>query len=157
MRILQLASPESRRLGVVDGEQLRILRSFHSVHALASASLARSARLARTAEDDLSSEALDYQEIYDGRSSWRILPAVDHPDEPARCLVSGTGLSHIRSASNRQAMHAAGEQITDSMRMYNLGLEGGRPTEGQIGASPEWFYKGTGTTLRAHNETLDVP
>jgi hypothetical protein len=82
---------------------------------------------------------------------------MDHPEEAARCLVSGTGLSHIRSAANRQAMHAAGQQITDSMRMYEWGLQGGRPEPGRPGISPEWFYKGTGLTLRAHNEPLDVP
>ena len=26
-----------------------------------------------------------------------------------------------------------------------------------MGIPPEWFYKGTGTILRAHNEPLDVP
>jgi hypothetical protein len=76
-------------------------------------------------------------------------------------MVSGTGLSHIRSASNRQAMHAAGEQIgeqvTDSMRMYQWGVSGGRPEPGRVGVSPEWFYKGTGSALRGHGEPLEVP
>ncbi|MCX6631145.1 MAG: GguC family protein [Candidatus Solibacter sp.] len=157
MRLIQLAGPAGRRLGVVEGEQLRLLRNHGSVHSLASAALAVSLNLARAAEQDLSGESLDYPDIYSGMSPWRILPAVDHPGEPARCLVSGTGLSHIRSAANRQAMHAAGEQITDSMRMYQWGLEGGRPAPGVAGVSPEWFYKGTGLTLRAHNQSLDVP
>ena len=26
-----------------------------------------------------------------------------------------------------------------------------------MGISPEWFYKGSGTILRAHNEPLEVP
>ncbi len=30
-------------------------------------------------------------------------------------------------------------------------------SEGYIGTPPEWFYKGTGTILRAHGEPLDVP
>jgi hypothetical protein len=157
MRLLQLTGPQGRRLGVVDNEQVRLLRTYHSVHALASAALAASENLIRAAEQDLSSDALDYPEIYAGRSSWRILPSVDHPDEPARCMVSGTGLSHIRSAANRQAMHSAGEHITDSMRMYQWGLEGGRPAPGLPGVSPEWFYKGNGLTLRAHNQALEVP
>jgi hypothetical protein len=46
---------------------------------------------------------------------------------------------------------------TDSMRMYHIGLTGGRPRRGQIGASPEWFYKGIGTILRPPNAPLDVP
>jgi hypothetical protein len=72
-------------------------------------------------------------------------------------MVSGTGLTHIRSAANRQAMHADGAAETDSMRMYRWGVEGGRPAAGQTGAAPEWFYKGTGLALRAHNQPLEVP
>jgi hypothetical protein len=48
-------------------------------------------------------------------------------------------------------------QMTDSMRMYQIGVEGGRPAEGAVGAQPEWFYKGRGRILRAHGEELDVP
>jgi hypothetical protein len=88
-----------------------------------------------------------------------LLPAYDHPEEPARCLVTGTGLTHKASAANRQAMHAGAKPavVTDSMRMYQWGLEGGRPARGKIGVAPEWFYKGNGTILRAHNEPLVVP
>ena len=51
----------------------------------------------------------------------------------------------------------AAENLTDSMKMFRWGIEGGRPAAGQIGTPPEWFYKGTATLLRAHNEPLDVP
>ena len=47
--------------------------------------------------------------------------------------------------------------VTDSMRIYQSGLAGGRPALGQIGVQPEWFYKGCGTILRAHGEALEVP
>jgi hypothetical protein len=43
------------------------------------------------------------------------------------------------------------------MKMYRIGLEGGRPERGKIGAEPEWFYKGTGACLRNPNEPLEVP
>jgi hypothetical protein len=36
-------------------------------------------------------------------------------------------------------------------------MEGGRPSAGHVGTPPEWFYKGTGTTLRGHGEALDIP
>ena len=50
------------------------------------------------------------------------LPAIDHPDEPARCLVSGTGLTHLGSARNRQSMHASTDaDLTDSMKMFRWG------------------------------------
>ena len=114
--------------------------------------LANDATLAETVNRHLASDELDYDEIYAGRAAWRILPPIDHPDEPARCMVSGTGLTHKGSAANRQAMHAADAAPTDSMRMFQWGLEGGRPAPGQVGVSPEWFYKGTGAILRAHGE-----
>jgi hypothetical protein len=155
MRLIQLHGPEGRRVGVVEGDFIRLLGEARSVYSLAQAALAAGISLAQAADDG--SELAGYDEIYAGRSAWRILPAIDHPMEPARCMVSGTGLSHIRSASNRQAMHAAGEQITDSMRMYQWGVEGGRPKPGRVGVSPEWFYKGTGFALRAHGEPLEVP
>src|SRR5204863_8775274 len=66
---------------------------------------------------------------------------------------------HKASAENRQAMHAPDkpEVVTDSLRMYRWGLEGGRPAPGKIGVPPEWFYKGCGLILRAHGEALEVP
>jgi hypothetical protein len=48
-------------------------------------------------------------------------------------------------------------ELTDSMKMFRWGVEGGRPAPGKIGTAPEWFYKGTGTILRAHGEPLLVP
>lgn len=145
VRLIQLQSPRGRRLGVVEDDRIRLLTVPRSVYEYVAA------------RDDRGSEFLDYDPIYAGESEWRILPAIDHPDEPARCMVSGTGLTHIRSAANRQAMHAAGADETDSMRMYRWGVEGGRPAAGETGVAPEWFYKGTGLALRGHNDPLDVP
>jgi hypothetical protein len=86
------------------------------------------------------------------------LTPVDHPGEPARLLVSGTGLTHLGSARDRQAMHTkVTEELSDSMKMFRSGLEGGKPEPGRIGVAPEWFYKGPGTMLRAHGEPLEVP
>lgn len=87
----------------------------------------------------------------------RFLPAIDHPTEPARCLVSGTGLTHRRSVDTRQAMHGAGVGVTDSQRMYELGVAGGRPEPDAVGVAPEWFYKGNGLSLRGHEEPLVRP
>jgi hypothetical protein len=156
MRLVQLSGPDGRRVALVDGERLR-LSAYPSVHALATAALDEDIPLADAVHRSLTDDRLDYTPIYAGESPWRILPAVDHPAEPARSMVSGTGLTHNRSAANRQAMHAAGAQVTDSMRMYEWGVEGGRPAPGIAGVSPEWFYKGTGLTLRGHNDALDIP
>jgi hypothetical protein len=143
MRLVQLSGEQGRRVAAVEDARLRLLAGAETIYALAMEGGAPA----------LSGETLDYDEVYTGRSGWRLLPPIDHP-EPARCLVSGTGLTHIRSAANRQAMHAADEHVTDSMRMYQWGVEGGRPAPG---VAPEWFYKGTGWALRGHNDPLDIP
>ncbi len=41
----------------------------------------------------------------------------------------------------------AAEKPTDSMRMFLMGVEGGKPKPGQTGVQPEWFYKGDGSAL----------
>ena len=66
-------------------------------------------------------------------------------------MVSGTGLTHMGSAEGRDKMHkaAAGGHATDSMKMFLMGLEGGRPAPGAVGVQPEWFYKGDGSILVA--------
>lgn len=144
-------------MGVVEDRSIRLLRETESIYGLANRALAARIALAQAISQSVSDELLDYDPIYEGASNWRILPSIDHPEEPARCLISGTGLTHMKSASNRQAMHAAETEITDSMRMYQWGVEGGKPAPGAAGIAPEWFYKGTGAILRAHNEPLDVP
>ena len=156
MRLIQLKGPQGRRIGMVEDDRIRLIAGPESIHGLATAALADEIPLSAAVTSRLNTDFLNYDAIYQGVSEWQILTPIDHP-EPSRCLVSGTGLSHIRSAHNRQAMHAADEHPTDSMRMYQWGLEGGRPAPGEVGVSPEWFYKGTGTSLRAHNQPLEVP
>lgn len=55
-------------------------------------------------------------------------------------------------------MHAPAEQeLTDSMKMFRWGLEGGHPEPGKIGISPEWFYKGNGLIVRHPGQPLEMP
>src|SRR5512140_3056455 len=158
MRVVQIQNGATRRVGVVEEPRLRLLRGFTSVYGLAQAALAEATKLAAIVQRHATEETLDYDPIYEGRAEWRLLPPMDHPDEPARCLISGTGLTHLGSARDRQSMHtSATEQLTDSMKMFRLGVEGGRPAPNAIGAAPEWFYKGVGTILRAHGQQLSVP
>lgn len=157
MRLVQLESPAAaQRVAIVEGEQLRLLHGCDSVYSLAHVALTSAIPLTGAVQASASAETLAYDLIYRGQSEWRLLPPFSHP-EPARLLVTGTGLTHKASADNRQAMHRNPEELSDSMRMYLLGLERGRPAPGEIGVSPEWFYKGCGTILRAHGEPLDAP
>jgi hypothetical protein len=144
-------------VALVEEPRLRLLEGCRSVYDLASECLNHGVSLTEGAERRRSHDFLDYDDVYAGSSGWRLCPSADVPSEPARCLVSGTGLTHKASAKNRDAMHAAAQAVTDSTRMYQSGVEGGKPAPGGIGAAPEWFYKGCGTILRAHNEPLTVP
>ncbi|MBD3181361.1 sugar transporter [Candidatus Poribacteria bacterium] len=86
-----------------------------------------------------------------------ILPTLDHRD-PAHCIITGTGLTHLGSMAQRNSMHKeAQKEKTDSQKMFEMGLEGGKPEPGARGVSPEWFYKGNGHILRGHNDYLDIP
>ncbi len=157
-RLVQLRTATSRAVALVEEPHLRLLDGVSSVLQLAQEAVDSRVALATLAAKKATSTRLPYDAIYAGQSEWRLLPPIDHPEEQTRCLVSGTGLTHLGSAAERQRMHEASEsELTDSMKMFRLGLTGGRPAPGEIGAAPEWFYKGTGTTLRAHGESLDVP
>src|SRR6185436_11041208 len=145
---------------IVEEPRLQLLEGVCFVYELARAASSRGSDLSGVAKSRAASEFLDYGEVHTGRSEWRLHLPFDHPEESARCMVSGTGLTHLGSAQGRNAMHVAakaGEQMTDSMKMFRWGLMEGRPEAGRIGVAPEWFYKGTGAVLRAHGEALEVP
>lgn len=92
-------------------------------------------------------------------SGVEILAPVDHPD-PAHLILTGTGLTHLGSAAGRDAMHASAtgaQEETDSMRIFRMGIEGGRPPADMVGAQPEWFYKGNGLSLVAPEAALISP
>jgi hypothetical protein len=158
LRLVQLSDGHERKVALVDEPHLRLLPTYDSAYALATTAITQGRSLSSLVQECATGPALDYDAIYHGRDRWRLRAPFDHPTEPARCLVSGTGLTHLGSAKNRQAMHGVSEaEMTDSMRMFRQGLEGGRPAEGCIGVAPEWFYKGTGDILQAPGEPLWVP
>jgi hypothetical protein len=139
-RLVQLVDAGGvRRVGeVVDRDRLRLLEGEATTYGLALEAMSRGVSLAVAGEG-------------------RLLPPLDHPD-PAHLLVSGTGLTHLGSADARDRMHVeAQEATTDSMRMFRAGLEGGRPGPGEVGADPEWFFKGTGSSLVAGDRPLTMP
>jgi hypothetical protein len=129
-----------------------------SVYDLARQAIQNDATLSALVAQILGAEILDYDSVHEGRSEWSFLPSFDHPNDSARCMISGTGLTHKASAENRAAMHKQdAAEITDSFRMYQMGLDAGNPAPGQIGLQPEWFYKGDGSILRGHGDDLVIP
>ncbi len=162
IHLVQIGNGAERRVAMVEEPQLRCLEGVASVYELALRYAEFGSKMSEQASALASGELLDYDAIYAGKSEWRLLAPIDVPGQPSRVLVSGTGLTHLGSARERQAMHLGGpvkvdEAVTDSMRMFQWGVEGGRPLEGAMGIAPEWFYKGDGSVLRGPGEALEIP
>jgi hypothetical protein len=160
MRLVQLITQEGhRRVAVVDeaGDRLNLLHITPSVRELALDAYFLEQSIIDLATERLGDGQLDYAETI---AAGRILLPLDHPD-PAHLYISGTGLDHLGSAQARDAMHAklatSADDLTDSMKMFKLGLEGGKPDAGQIGVQPEWFYKGDGSWLVPPGSPLQLP
>ena len=162
-RLVQLTNGSDRRVALVDEPRLRCLVGVTSVYNLARQCLRGSRSILQEVSSKATGESYSYDDIYSGHSAWRLLAPIDLPGEPSRLLVSGTGLTHLGSARQRQSMHLAGsvnesgEVLTDSMRMFQWGLERGRQPDGKIGIAPEWFYKGDGSSVRAPFQALEIP
>jgi hypothetical protein len=162
MHLVQIANESTRRVALVEEPNLSCLTGVTSIYQLAQLCLREKISIPRYVRSLTIGESLLYDDVYSGKSTWRLLAPIDVPNEPSRLLVAGTGLTHIGSAKERQAMHIADpskqtENVTDSMRMFQWGIEGGRPSSGEIGVAPEWFYKGDGSTVRAPFEALEIP
>ena len=157
LRLLQLRADSCARHLAVSGDAGpgRLIKGFATLYDLAKAALASGEGLA-----DLAARSATGGEIDLGRelAEGRVLAPIDHPD-PSHLILSGTGLTHLGSAEGRDKMHkaAAGSHETDSMRMFRMGLEGGRPEAGQAGVQPEWFYKGDGSGVTAPETPLRSP
>jgi hypothetical protein len=156
--LVQLQHSSGRHIALVNEPDLLLINNFNSVYELVLKAIDTQTPVKDLINSNVSGTKLNYDEIYKGKSEWKLLPAFDHPENPLHCMISGTGLTHKNSALNRQMMHQAVEdKPTDSMQMYQWGLEGGSPAPGEIGIQPEWFYKGNGTALKAHGEALEIP
>jgi len=162
MRLLQLKDDAGRRRVARVGDDkatLDVLAGYDSVLELARDAIRRGVRLddlVRVSKVDL---RLDYDAV---ERAGHVRVPIDHPD-PAHLIVSGTGITHLGSAAARDAMHpgrAAGSARSgdsDSMRMFRLGVEGGKPAAGRVGVPPEWFYKGDGSIVVPPGTPLTMP
>ena len=163
MRLIQLFHPQhGRRVAKVERSELIFIRpDYSSSYSLFEEIIEKESIPQEFIPKVLTDRTLNYEKVYENESSWKVLPAFDHPGSPLFCMLSGTGLTHKASAENRQNMHKKieKESLTDSMQMYLWGEEGGKPEAGskKPGVQPEWFYKGNGTNLKACGEALEVP
>jgi hypothetical protein len=167
MRLVQLANGDLRGVALVEEPHLVLLAEVTSVYQLAQRALAHKTPLTKLVHSLATGDRIRYDDVYAQNSAWTLLAPVDVPGAPQMTLVSGTGLTHLGSARERQAMHAEATtkaevqkpevEMTDSMRMFEWGREKGRPGTDEIGIAPEWFYKGDGSNIRAPYAALNIP
>ena len=139
-----------------EGSEAAVVRGATGTYALAAEALSAGLPLTAVIAAHGLGEAVDLVAL---AAAGRLALPISHPD-PAHMHLTGTGLTHLGSAAARDAMHAkldGAEALTDSMKMFRMGLEEGRPGAGEIGVQPEWFYKGNGHTARAPGAALTSP
>lgn len=156
MLLSQIVQPDGS-IGVVlrDGSEAALIRGAAGTYALAQKAVASGRSLAAVIAEHGLGDAVDLPRLAD---EGRLTLPVTHPD-PAHMHLTGTGLTHLGSASTRDAMHntVQADTLTDSMKMFRMGLQDGRPAPGKIGVQPEWFYKGNGHTAVASGAPLTAP
>ena len=159
MNLIQFTETDgTRAVGAIDNGVAKRVTGAASVYALALEAAETGVGLAALVAAKGLGDSIDPKAII---ADGRMLAPIDHPD-PAHLYVTGTGLTHLGSASTRDAMHKSNQQaeeapLTDSMKMFRMGLEGGKPAAGQEGVQPEWFYKGNGTVVSAPGAPIPSP
>jgi hypothetical protein len=157
LRLVQLVRENGSRTVAAtnDDGTAHVLKTVSSTYELAQKALKDGASLASTAAKYSTDERVDLDRA---AAEGRIAAPIDHPD-PAHLYLTGTGLTHLGSAEGRDKMHkaAAAGALTDSMRMFLMGLEGGKPSGDAVGVQPEWFYKGNGQSLIAPGAPFPSP
>lgn len=158
MRLIQFETVHGeRRVGIVDGDAVRALDAVATMRQLAQLAIAAGHTLEQQALASAGNEQFDYQQLL---AELRVLAPVDHEDH-AHMLISGTGLTHFGSAASRDQVQRKTQEeethMSDSMRIFKWGLDGGRPKAGEIGIQPEWYYKGDGTIAVRPGAPLPAP
>jgi hypothetical protein len=156
MRLLQRRDGNGARSVIVaQGDRAAIVPGVESVRALATRAIADGFSLADAVAACGAGDPVDLEAEF---SAGRLTAPIDH-DDPAHLHMTGTGLTHLGSAEGRNKMHAqaATGDLTDSMRMFLEGVEGGKPAAGEAGQQPEWFYKGDGSQLVGPGAALEMP
>jgi hypothetical protein len=157
MRLAQIVDEQDKRALVVTARgESRLVKGARTTYDLAFQAIAAGEPIRKIIADRGIGKVVNLAAALKER---RVLSPIDHKDS-AHLQVTGTGLTHLGSAEGRDKMHknlADADTLTDSMRMFKMGLEGGKPKGAASGVQPEWFYKGDGSTIAAPGGDLVSP
>jgi hypothetical protein len=157
MRLIQFtANTNRRKVGIVEKDSIQLLKDITTTYQLFQQAIRNNIDLEQQALKLASGEYHPYQQILE---QGRILVPLDHPD-PYHTWVSGTGLTHLGSAASRNSMHQKltdTQTLTDSMKMFRMGLENGKMQGGTPASQPEWFYKGNGLLVVHPEQSIPSP
>jgi len=157
MRLAQIIDEAGKRALVVTARgESRLVKGARTTYDLAMQAIAAGESIRKLIASRGVGATVDLPKALKQR---RVLSPIDHKD-PAHLLLTGTGLTHLGSAEGRDKMHKDGAdptKQTDSMRMFRLGLDGGKPQGAAAGVQPEWFYKGDGSMVAPPGGDLASP
>lgn len=158
MRIIQFEKEDGLRcVGKVVQERVYLLNGINTTHELAIKAIEEGRKLSDLVNELSSDNYYNYESLIINN---KVLPPIDHSDS-AHCIIAGTGLTHLASASARDHMHQCDSkkktELTPSLQMFQWGLEGGKPVNGKPGAQPEWFYKGDGDVVVKPGGSFRIP
>jgi len=155
-RIVSFLYNKKVYIGLVEKNNIRTLNKPTNIYNLCVEAIESKIKLLEKFElisNKKGINTIPYDEIWKS-----LLSPIYHPD-PYKLLISGTGLTHMGSASVRDAMHDLQKQkgVTPSMSIFHAGIKNGKPFKGKLGSQSEWFYKGNGNVLIAPNKPLYNP
>jgi len=153
MRLIQfIHSDNQSHVGIVKEDKIQILSDINSVYDLFYDAVKTHLSLEERATELAGKQYVDYETLI---KTNKLLPPLTHPD-PYHTWISGTGLTHLGSAASRNEMHDKTNvsELTDSMKIFYMGVENGKMHAGIPASQPEWFFKGNG--LMAVNPGKDL-
>ncbi|HEY6083721.1 MAG TPA: AraD1 family protein [Chitinophagaceae bacterium] len=159
MEIIQFLNESlERKTGIAEGGRINELSNAKTTYDLFLYAGKHHISMSQAAAQLASGNYQDYNMLVEEK---RILVPLDHPD-PYHTWITGTGLTHLGSAASRNAMHEKisgppGQEPTDSIKMFRMGMENGKMKDNIPAVQPEWFYKGNGLIAVHPGQVLASP
>lgn len=159
MRIIQFLNERNEsRVGIVEDNKIHVLQGISSTYQLFEDLISRELPVEEAIQQLASGHYEKYGQLL---AEEKVQLPFAHPD-PYHTWITGTGLTHLGSAASRNAMHEKlnalpAQEMTDSMKMFQMGRENGTMKDGVPASQPEWFYKGNGLMAVAPGKALASP